>query len=211
MNEYGFLAKFTARPGKRDDLADHAEARHRQAQQDQPGRHYERAGGQRLASPPPHEPGGVQRGRDVAQGEHGEDLSRGQGGEPQALLEVEREHQEERGHARVEHQRGQQADREGPRTEQRQVKQRGAVARGQAPLGQAEGQQQGRGGGQGQPGPERPPQPRPRDQRQHDGHESQRDEGGAQDVEPPAALAPRGRQHPCGIARRADHGGCSSF
>ena len=132
-------------------------------------------------------------GRDqVAGADRGEHDARGERGQPAALLQVEREDEEERRLAGPEHKLREQPGSERPLPEQRRIDQRRPAARGDPVLVPRERGKQHAPAGQAGPGPGRPARLAALDQRQHD-----RDQGHARDHH--ARDAQRGAGWPAGL------------
>ncbi|MNK58488.1 hypothetical protein D3C87_775610 [compost metagenome] len=139
--------------------------------------------------------GAGHRGREEADGQRREDDARVERAQPHPLLQVQREHEVERGVAHIEGQRGEQPGHEAAVGEQHRRHQRRTAACRKAALLPREEAPQRHGGGQAQPAPQRPALLAPFDQRQHHGHRTGRDQRHAGEVEPAVAPALRQRRH----------------
>ena len=149
------------------------------------------AEGQHLRAEPGRDLARLHRGREVAEAERQEDQPGLQRRQPQAVLQEEREHQEERGHHHLVGEVGDHPRAERPLPEQGQVDQRGAVPGGEPALAQGEGAEQRDRGRQADEDPGRPALLLALHQRQHDRDESERDQRGADEIDPAGARCAR--------------------
>src|SRR5207237_9363345 len=148
----------------------------------------ERPAGDQRATEAHRQRGGPQRGRQIGGGQDGEHQAGLERAQAAALLEVQRQDQEERGLARPEPELDEQAGGEGAGAEQARVQQRRPAAAREAPLvGREQRDQDGRGA-QAEPGPRRPALLLTLDERQEDRDEAERDQRGPDQVEPARPL-----------------------
>ncbi|HEY7621024.1 MAG TPA: hypothetical protein VH834_14710 [Solirubrobacteraceae bacterium] len=147
-----------------------------EAQRHERDRADERADGEHLAAEARDERAGGHRGGQEAQALEGEDQAAVERIEATALLQLEREHEEERGDRRVEDHDRRQPGGERAVGEQPGVHERAAAARGDAALVDREHAKQQRARGERQPRPRRPAVVAPLDQGHEDRDHSERDE-----------------------------------
>ena len=170
----------------------------------EPGREDERAEGQRLAPEARGQRRPGDRAREVARAQDAEDRARVQWREAEPVLQIQGQHEEERGHARIEGEHDHEPDREGALAKERGSHERRSAPGLEAPGATPEDEQERDRGGEGGERPRGPVQRPALDEREDDRDEARGHERRTGEVQAAAARITRLGDQPRGERHRRD-------